>query len=217
MNYRSIPLFLLALTFSGCIQRKAKKPVPTVTIDAADPFDQPATLETHSLFVEDISTLAIEDDSEHNLMQALSDGSPASSTDLIHAQQQAQLSFDAGRAQAEELGLFKRIYFDFDAYDVRPDQEATLAIDIQQARSAAERGDAIVVEGHACNSAGSGTYNLMLSEKRAQSVAKALLEAGIPAAQIKIVGRGSEMPLVPGGDRIQQSPNRRVELYVLAR
>ena len=52
----------------------------------------------------------------------------------------------------------------------------------------------IVIEGHSCHSAGSKTYNMVLSERRAKAVSDRLVAAGIPADKIKIVSRGQECP-----------------------
>ncbi len=40
------------------------------------------------------------------------------------------------------------------------------------------------------------------------------MKHGINKAQLKTVGRGSEMPIVYGGAQEKQAPNRRVEFYV---
>ena len=74
-------------------------------------------------------------------------------------------------------------------------------------------GKKVVVEGHACNSAGSAKYNMMLSEKRAKKVAAWLKENGFSIKRLHIVGRGCEMPIVSSGSREEQAPNRRVEMY----
>lgn len=111
---------------------------------------------------------------------------------------------------------FKPVYFDFDRYSVRPDQEVAMDVDIAEARKIAEKGEKLVVEGHACHSAGSKTYNLLISEHRAQAIAQRLEQAGVTQEQITVVGRGTEMPVVLGGNREEQAPNRRVELFPLA-
>jgi len=116
--------------------------------------------------------------------------------------------------QMQEHGL-KTIYFGFNDYVIRPDQEAMLEYNARKVADLARKGRTIVVEGHACSFAGSAVYNMMLSEKRATGVAQYLMEKGIPKEQLKIVGRGSEMCIVPEGDMDQQAPNRRVEIYAL--
>jgi outer membrane protein OmpA-like peptidoglycan-associated protein len=111
---------------------------------------------------------------------------------------------------------FKTVHFEFDKYDIGHDQEPVVEADAQEAlKVAREDQKTIVIEGHACHSAGSKAYNLLLSEHRAQEVAKHLRDAGVPDEQIKAVGRGTEMPVVMGGSREEQAPNRRVEIFPL--
>lgn len=118
------------------------------------------------------------------------------------------------RRAAQAKHGFKVIYFDFGQYEIRADQAAALKHDVAAVKKLISQGYDIVVEGHACNSAGSEAYNLQLSADRAKSVKKHLVGQGIPAERIKTVGRGFEMCVVPAGNREQQSSNRRVEFYV---
>jgi len=111
---------------------------------------------------------------------------------------------------------FNRIFFDFDSHAIRNDQKNTLVKNTWIAKKALKNSGYLVVEGHACRSAGSSVYNMMLSEKRAQIVASNLTHHGVPAERIKIVGRGYEMPLVQNGNRKEQAPNRRVEMYMVS-
>ena len=115
------------------------------------------------------------------------------------------------------------IYFDFDKYAVRDDQESAVKEDIQYAKKELKKNEvesqhaAVVVEGHSCHSAGSAVYNLALSNKRAKVVADRFKAEGLA---VKTVGRGAEMPaIVDGkavtGGREQQALNRRVEINIL--
>lgn len=118
------------------------------------------------------------------------------------------------RTDSAQYGL-KTLYFEFDTYkidDLRPDQKPVLSHDIQIVKSLLDKGYRIVVEGHACDSAGSTDYNMVLSEKRAQAVKEALKKQGI-TGDVHVVGRGCEHLVVASGDRQQQAPNRRVEIY----
>lgn len=110
---------------------------------------------------------------------------------------------------------FKTIYFDFDRFSINQEQTGALEHDLGAVKKATNGDAKVVVEGHSCRSAGSDVYNMLLSEKRAQSVARYLVDHGVAADKLKIVGRGNEMCIVPVGTREQQAPNRRVELYVL--
>ncbi len=110
---------------------------------------------------------------------------------------------------------FETIYFDFDKFGLRNDQVSALDLNLKKIKELAKQGKTIIIEGHACDSAGSKSYNMMLSERRAKKIRDYLVKHGVSAARLKIVGRGNEMPIVLHGSREQQSPNRRVEFYVL--
>jgi outer membrane protein OmpA-like peptidoglycan-associated protein len=121
---------------------------------------------------------------------------------------------------------FKVVYFDFDHYTIREDQKDVVAYNVDQIKKSLDEAKdknikpVVIIEGHACHSAGSATYNLALSEKRAKVLRDFLVVQGIPAESIKIVGRGQEMPAIIGGkavegDRVQQAPNRRDEVRVM--
>lgn len=137
-----------------------------------------------------------------------------SSVKLVDSADQADRMVESRHASQAQYG-FKALYFGYDRFSINKDQTAGLEHDLAAVSKAVKAGNTVVVEGHSCNSAGSAVYNMLLSEKRAQSVAKYLVDNGIPVENLKVVGRGSEMCIVPVGDKDQQAPNRRVELYVL--
>ena len=118
------------------------------------------------------------------------------------------------------------VLFDFDKYSVRADQAPVVEKDLAYAQKAltSESVDGaqpvVVIEGHACHSAGSDVYNLALSEKRAKVIADRFVGAGVSRENIKVVGRGNHVPAVINGkevtgDRAQQAPNRRVEVHAI--
>lgn len=115
----------------------------------------------------------------------------------------------------ESKHQFKTLHFDFDKDDLAPSQHAALKYDIAEAKKMIKKGKLIVIEGHACHSAGSAIYNLALSERRARYVAQKFAEEGIDASHIKIAPRGQEMPVRKGGTRAEQWVNRRVEIYAI--
>jgi peptidoglycan-associated lipoprotein len=100
------------------------------------------------------------------------------------------------------------IYFKPDAYKVDARYRELL-------RSHARRLKAnprlhMIIEAHA-DGRGQRDYNLALSKKRAETVAKHLKAQGVPARQLEIVYRGEG-----GGERVAAA-ERRVELLVVAR
>jgi len=73
----------------------------------------------------------------------------------------------------------------------------------------------LVVTGHT-SSLGGRAYNLALSRRRAEAVAKVLAAEGLPADRIRSVGMGPDQPLADNGTRAGQARNRRVEINVKA-
>jgi hypothetical protein len=64
------------------------------------------------------------------------------------------------------------------------------------------------------DTSGPAEYNLVLSQQRAETVADALVEEGVPATDIVTIGRGEEDLLVPTADGVREPRNRRVEIVV---
>jgi outer membrane protein OmpA-like peptidoglycan-associated protein len=67
------------------------------------------------------------------------------------------------------------------------------------------------IEGHT-DGFGSESHNEALSERRAEAVAFALQNDGIPAARIQVWGRGSTAPVASNGTSAGRQLNRRVEI-----
>lgn len=197
-------LLLVIALLPAC--KKTQAPVYT----AAPVVDQ--------TYIDDSSVIPAQQQEDIAAFELQEDENPFNAASLEYAQDEvapevteAQATPDRN-AQSSKYG-FKNVYYDFDQHDVRRDQKAALEQNASIAKSLAAKNNTIVLEGHACDSAGSSEYNLMLSEKRAEGVANELASKGIDRKKIRTVGRGSEMRIVPSGDREQQAPNRRVEFY----
>lgn len=67
------------------------------------------------------------------------------------------------------------------------------------------------VIGHT-DSTGTAAYNMKLSERRAQNVAKIIESAGVPAGKITVEGKGETQPLMSNATPEGRAANRRVEL-----
>jgi OmpA-OmpF porin, OOP family len=107
----------------------------------------------------------------------------------------------------EELEI-PAIYFDFDKSELRPEGRADLDKLVETLSNSREY--SIVVGGHTCD-IGTGTYNMNLSERRAQSVVKYLLSKGISNAYVGSNYYGEEKPAVPNNSIENRRKNRRVE------
>jgi len=100
----------------------------------------------------------------------------------------------------------KDIYFDYDKYDLRPDQTATVQADAQWL--AQHPNVRFTIEGH-CDERGSTEYNIALGDNRAQAVRNALTQAGVPADRIRIISFGKEKPFCTESNEQCWQQNRR--------
>ena len=73
----------------------------------------------------------------------------------------------------------------------------------------------VVVTGHT-SSVGGKALNKALSKKRAEAVAKVLIDAGVPASAVTAEGAGPDKPLTENKTKAGQAKNRRVEIDVKA-
>lgn len=100
-----------------------------------------------------------------------------------------------------------RIFFAFDKSNLTP--EARTFVDRIVTAYAAQKPKAVTVAGHA-DTSGPAAYNLKLSERRADAVAKALNEKGVPASVVKEVAYGQENLPKPTADEVKEPENRQV-------
>jgi outer membrane protein OmpA-like peptidoglycan-associated protein len=101
------------------------------------------------------------------------------------------------------------VYFGFDKSNLTDAARAT--IDEVIAAVNAMGATALSVVGHA-DRAGSVEYNQGLSERRAERVASALAERGVPSDAMTLAGRSENEPAVPTEDNVREPLNRRVEI-----
>lgn len=204
MNKKFLPLVLLLLLVPACRKSSQYTPAPSVA------GGQSGELSERAEYDEELGAFVVKED--ENKFSA------ATAADANKEDELTPLSSEptAGDAQSDSAryGL-KNVFFEFNRYridDLRPDQRPVLAHDLGIVKSLAAKGYKISVEGHACNSAGSTEYNMMLSEDRARAVADYLRKHGV-VGEIATIGHGSEHRIVESGTREQQAPNRRVEIY----
>jgi peptidoglycan-associated lipoprotein len=98
------------------------------------------------------------------------------------------------------------IFFDYDAYDIRPDAQATLSKDADYLVS--HPNIKIVIGGY-CDERGSDEYNLALGQNRAQATKSALVTAGVAADRIRIISYGKEKPFCTESNEECWQLNRR--------
>src|SRR5437773_139364 len=100
-------------------------------------------------------------------------------------------------ASATEEELFsqtvKDIFFEYDKFDVRPDQQAALQGDIDFLKQHASV--RFTVEGH-CDERGSTEYCLALGDNRANGVKYDLVQGGVSADRIKTISYCNDTPVI---------------------
>ncbi|MSQ85275.1 MAG: OmpA family protein [Alphaproteobacteria bacterium] len=69
----------------------------------------------------------------------------------------------------------------------------------------------VMVVGHT-DTSGVGDSNIVLSQKRAETVANALTKEGVSQNKMRIEAYGEERPTVKSGDGVKEQKNRRVDV-----
>jgi len=101
------------------------------------------------------------------------------------------------------------VFFDWDRSTITPEGMAI----IQQAAGAFRAGGPVTIQvtGYT-DASGSAGYNQRLSERRANNVANALAQSGVPRQAMVVSGRGKNDQRVPTADGVREPQNRRVEI-----
>ena len=113
-----------------------------------------------------------------------------------------------------ESKLFRDIHFDFDKYDIRP--EDTEILKENGALLKRYPNVKIQIEGH-CDERGTDEYNLALGERRSSSTKKYLISLGISPDRISIISYGEEKPLDASSHEEAWAKNRRAHTVILSK
>ena len=108
----------------------------------------------------------------------------------------------------------KAIYFDFDKYNVRKDQQSNIDANAALFNSSEAKGFSIKVEGN-CDEFGTDEYNYALGLKRAKSVKDGLVAKGMVADRITVVSYGESNPACNDKNKACWDKNRRAEFKEL--
>lgn len=106
----------------------------------------------------------------------------------------------------------KKIYFDFDKSELKPQAKASLTEKAQFLRSNPEF--SVRIDGH-CDERGTNEYNLALGERRAEAAFKFLNALGISGSRMQTRSYGEEMPADPGHSEGAWAQNRRDEFKLI--
>jgi outer membrane protein OmpA-like peptidoglycan-associated protein len=107
------------------------------------------------------------------------------------------------------LNMPSDITFDVDRSDVKPQFQQTLYNVAQTLRE--YESTTVDVAGHA-DSTGTDEYNMALSQRRADSVARVLSSNGVNPVRIVAVGFGESRPIADNATVSGRAQNRRVEI-----
>ena len=113
-----------------------------------------------------------------------------------------------------ESKLLKDIYFDYDKYEIRQEDEGILKENAAFLKENPKM--KIQIEGH-CDERGTAEYNLALGERRANHTKKYLVSLGITLDRISTISYGKEKPLDPGHNEEAWGKNRRAHIVVLSK
>lgn len=82
----------------------------------------------------------------------------------------------------------------------------------QAARLFRDGNPIIMIVAGGADTVGQADYNLQLSVRRAEAVARGLTDRGIPADRLQVLGRGTSELVVPTDDGVETPENRVVEI-----
>jgi peptidoglycan-associated lipoprotein len=111
------------------------------------------------------------------------------------------------QAKAEATCNWDAVHFDFNESSLTSEAQSRLQAVADCIKKEHKK---VRLEGHA-DERGTEEYNLHLSQKRAASVKKYLVDLGVPAKELDTVGYGKTRPAVEGHDEAAWAANRRVE------
>ncbi|MFN4089300.1 MAG: OmpA family protein [Alphaproteobacteria bacterium] len=103
------------------------------------------------------------------------------------------------------------VFFEFDRSSLTPDARRIVEAAARTAGSVDVT--RIDVTGHT-DRAGSPTYNMGLSRRRAETVRAELIRNGVSADDIAIYAKGETELLIPTADGVREAQNRRVEIVI---
>ena len=107
----------------------------------------------------------------------------------------------------------KDVFFDFDKYDIRPNDAKMLDTNAAWLKS---NDDLVLIEGH-CDERGGETYNFGLGDRRAAAVRKYLVAKGVDPDRLATISYGKKKPFEMGKGEPVWSKNRRAHFVQLDR
>jgi peptidoglycan-associated lipoprotein len=197
-------ILCLGLILTGCSKKAVVKEEPSVTKEEA------ARLEAERAKLE--AERAAKEAREKELARTREE-------EARKAREEFEKSLVAKRepgieGEVFESRLFKDIHFNFDKYDIRPEDADILK---QNASLLSKyRTVKVQIEGH-CDERGTQEYNLALGERRANSTKKYLVSLGVSQDRISTISYGEEKPSDSGSNEESWAKNRRAHCIILSK
>jgi len=134
-------------------------------------------------------------------------------------EQAAEIERDLQGARVERVGegikitFDSGILFDVNQADLRPIAKKNLT-DLAAILKKYDDTN-VLIEGHT-DSDGTDEHNLVLSERRARSVASSLAQQSVPSTRMTVMGYGETQPVADNATTSGKQANRRVEIAIMA-
>lgn len=142
----------------------------------------------------------------HLVAQGAGGSADATAHVTVNTPPAVQVPSSSMTAEEEFKANVHDIFFDYDAYDIRPDAQSTLS---QDASYLTSHPNIKIVIGGYCDERGSDEYNLALGQNRADAAKKALVAAGVAADRIRVISYGKEKPFCTESTEACWQLNRR--------
>jgi peptidoglycan-associated lipoprotein len=114
-------------------------------------------------------------------------------------------------ADAAFHAAVKDLFFDYDSYDIRPDDTGSITAAAQYLN--AHPDIKVLIAGY-CDDRGSAEYNITLGENRANAAKQGLVSAGVNASRIRVVSYGKERQFCTDETESCWQQNRRAQFTV---
>jgi hypothetical protein len=106
------------------------------------------------------------------------------------------------------------VYFDFDHYNLSEDARRVVDAAIVAAKAGGPARVAVIGN---TDLAGTNSYNQVLSDRRAETVRRYMIDHGVDAGEINIRALGKSDPAVRTADGVREPRHRRVEIVITHR
>jgi len=115
------------------------------------------------------------------------------------------------KVDADTAMSFQNIQFALDSAELMSGLTGVQIAEIARAMTQAGT-ERFLIEGHTCD-LGAHEHNLALSQQRALAVKTALVNLGVDAARLQVMGFGQADPVAPNTDEAARARNRRGQIF----